>query len=389
MPEVLNIAEILCSPAVPGKARSRTAALLGGRETAAFAGMSLGEIIYDRMSIDPHALEAFEFAHKPAVGDIHRLATWAHEALIGPSGTIDGRINRLQGYVFERVAAAALRQTGVVVELPSSATNPGWDLLINGEQVQAKCGRSPSLIREHFHRYPEVRRVVVNEDLASHFPNDDRVVGLCGITHDLIRGETERSLHAASDMLDLSMVQFVPALAAIRNGWAWWKGDTDSRGFLENIAVEGAARYSGVVAGKAIGFAAASLLVGGWPAILAPVFGSVAGYRSGRTAASLFKRHVLLRTETTALESLVRDWCAGCARVLKAMINQAATAGNRFRAARERVEAGWVPLIEDWLERLEREQAYRNLHRCRFERATSDLAVLGGNRDHSAPLARL
>lgn len=334
-----DIPEILRSPAVPGRVGSRAATLLGGGETAAVAGMSLGEIIYDRVSIDPHALEAFEFAHKPAAGDIHRLASWAHETLVGPSGTVEGRINRLQGYVFECVAAAALRQGGVVVELPASATNPGWDLLVNGEKVQAKCGRSPSLVYEHFHKHPGIARVVVNEDLASHFQNDDRVVAIGGVTHDLIRGQTERSLHAASDMLDLSMVQFVPALSAVRNGWAWWKGTTDTSGFLQNVAVDGGARYAGALAGKAIGFAAASVLVGGWPAILAPVFGSVAGYRGGRAAAGLLKRHVLLRTEAAALERSVVAWCTGCARVLGAMIDQATAAGDRFRAARERAGA--------------------------------------------------
>ena len=104
----------------------------------------------------------------------------------------------------------------------------------------------------------------------------------------------------------------------------------------------------------------------------------MAGYRGGRAAADLLKRHVLLRTEAATLEEAVVAWCTGCARVLGAMVDQATAAGDRFRAARERAGAAWAPLTDDWLGRLEAEQAYRNLHRRRFERAMFDPGALGG-----------
>ncbi len=372
-----DVPEILRRPAASSSAGSRVAALLGGAETVSYISMTLGELVYDRVSIDVKALEAFEFVHKPAVGDIHNLATWAHTTLDGIHGTDEGRFIRLQGYVFESMAAAALRQSGAVVELPESATNPGWDLRINGEEVQAKCGLSPRLVQEHFERYPDVRRVVVNEELASHFLHDDRVLVVGGITRDLVRNQTDRSLNAAADMLDISMIQFAPALSVIRNGWALWKRNTDLQGATGNVAIDGSARLAGAMAGKAVGLAAAAAL-GGWPAILAPVFASAVGYRSGRAVAGIVKRHVLLRAEATILEEAVGTWCAGCARVLGTMMDQAAASGRRFRSARARAEAAWVPLIDDWLQRLEAEQAYRRLHQKRFERATSDLNALGG-----------
>ena len=381
MSDDADIPSILRRPAVPAGPGSRVAALLGGTETGAYAGMTLGELVYDRVSIDPDALEAFEFAHKPMAGDIHRLAVWAHSSLIGADATVEGRVNRLQGYVFERMAASALRQSGAVVEIPKSATNPGWDLRVNGEEVQAKCGRSPHLVLEHFERHPDVRRVVVNDELASHFLHDDRVVAIGGITRDLVRSQTDHSLHAAADMLDIYMVKFAPALSVIRNGWALWKRDTDLQAVAGNVTVDGASRFAGAMAGKAVGAVAAAALLGGWPAVLAPVVLSAAGYRGGRAVATLVKRHVLLRAEADALETAVRAWCAGCARVLGAMVDQAAKAGERFGAARSRAGAAWTPLADDWLGRLETEQAYRSLHQGRFERAVCDLRVLGHGGD--------
>ena len=371
-----DIPGILRRPAVPAGPGSRVAALLGGAETGAYAGMTFGELVYDRVSIDPDALDAFEFAHKPAAGDIHRLAVWARDSLGGADATVEGRVNRLQGYVFERMAASVLRQGGAVVEIPKSATNPGWDLRVNGEEVQAKCGRSPRLVLEHFEKHPDVRRVVVNEELASHFLHDDRVVAIGGITRDLVRDQTDHSLHAAADMLDLSMVKFAPALSVIRNGWALWKQDTDFYAVAGNVAVDGASRYAGAVVGKTVGAVAAAAL-GGWPAVLAPVVFSAVGYRGGRAVSTLFKRHILLRVETAALEAAIKAWCAGCARVIGNMLDQAAEAGVRFAAARARAGAGWTPLMDDWLDRLEAEQAYRRLHQGRFERAVSDLRALG------------
>jgi hypothetical protein len=54
--------------------------------------------------------------------------------------SFEGHLNQLQGYVFEQIAAHSLRESGAVVQLPDSSNNPGWDLLVNGEPVQAKCG---------------------------------------------------------------------------------------------------------------------------------------------------------------------------------------------------------------------------------------------------------
>ena len=380
MSEDIDLPDVLRRPAEAVSPGARAAALLGGADTGAYAGMTLGELVYDRVSIDPAALNAFEFVHKPAEGDVYRLATWAHATLGGGAGTVEGRINRLQGYVFERMAATALRQGGAVVSFPEQPNNPGWDFKVNGAEWQAKCGLSPSRIAEHFARHPDIGHVVVNGDLAAHFAHDDRVTALGGITRDLVRAHTDHGVHAAADMVELNLVRFAPALSVIRNGWALWKQETDWVSAASNIGVDSAARLAGAKAGiwlgHAIGGAAATAL-GGWPAVLAPVLGSAVGYRGGRALADFAKRRVLLRSEHTALESATCAWCTASARVLGVMVNQAAEAGFRFRRARERASEAWAPVVDDWLDRLEAEQAYRRLHQRRFERAAHEPGLLG------------
>src|SRR5258708_4228007 len=151
-----DLDEFLRQPATSTTSAQRAAALLGGGDTSAFAEISLGDLIYDRVSIDPQALEAFDFVRPANVADIHELAVWSHRILSEPTWTYDGTVNHLQGYVFEKMAAMSLRQSGAVVEFPDSPTEPGWDFLVNGEPVQDKCGVSPSLVSEHLARYPDI-----------------------------------------------------------------------------------------------------------------------------------------------------------------------------------------------------------------------------------------
>jgi hypothetical protein len=120
-----DIAEILRRPANPATAGRRVAALLADKDEFAFGAMTLGDIAYDRFSIDPSAIQAFEFVNKPSTEDIYKLATWSHHIIDAPSVTLEGRVSWLQGYVFERMAALTLRQSGKVVQFPETANNPG------------------------------------------------------------------------------------------------------------------------------------------------------------------------------------------------------------------------------------------------------------------------
>jgi hypothetical protein len=379
-----KIDDILAQPADETTAAKRVAALLGSGETLAFHAISLGDLVYDRVSIDPQALEAFDFVHRSNAGDIHALSCWSHHIILEPSSTYEGSVNRLQGYVFEKMAALSLRERGAIVQFPNSPNQPGWDFLVNGEHVQAKCGLSPRLVTEHLMRYPEIPRVVVNEDLASHFADNDHIVAIHGVTQEAVRSATEHSLGSAADMLDLHLASVVPAISVIRNAYHLLRGNTDWSGQLGNLASDTAGRYAGASAAKAAGVGAAIVFgLSGWPALLLPVFAAAAGYRSGRALSDKFKRQVLLRNEYAALTAALRQWCGGSARVLNRMVSLADAVKRRFLAARERAQPDYFGMIDGWLERIEVEQNYRRFHLARFERGTVDPWIF---EDGSGPL---
>lgn len=374
-----EIAEILSQQAglnTRTTASQRLLDHLAGEDELAFGALSLGDVIYDRISIDPAALEAFEFVTKPRAEDIYKLATWSANIEDTSIQAFEGDVNRLQGYVFERMAAVFLRQHGAVVEFPDTANNPGWDFLVNGEPVQAKCGMSPDLVYEHLQRYPNIPRVIVNQDLGSHFEGNDHIEVIHGLTRDAVRTTTEHSLSSAADMLDVHLDHLVPAISVARNCYALWRRTTDWQAVPTNIAVDATGRFLGGAAGHAIGLGAAACL-GGWPAILIPVCATAGGYRGGRIVSDLVKREFLLREESAALASALSNFCSRTASVLQRMIIRAARSDDRFMAARSGAHPDYTPMFDDWQQRLASEQDFRTMHMERFIRGAQDPSIFG------------
>jgi hypothetical protein len=350
--------------------RQRLTAILGGEEKAVL-GLTVGEMVYDYVSIDKNALEAFDFVRPVNQNDIYQLATWSHGILGQSQPSVEGHLNRLQGYVFERLAALSLRHAGAVVEFPDDPSNRGWDFLVNGEKVQAKCGISPEMVEEHFKKYPGIPRVVVNEDLYNHFIDNDYVTAIHGVTRDAVRSVTEQSLEGASDLLDPHIIEMVPPMAILRSTYHWWRGETDLTAMATNLPADWAGRSIGVVCGHAVGRIVA-LGLGGWPAILLPAFVQVAGYRAGRLASDWFKHEVLLRSEVNQVRIALSEWCSGVVRVLSEMLERAERIGSRLLAQSEGAHQDWKFLFDDWARRLEKEQATRRFYLARFQQGITE-----------------
>jgi hypothetical protein len=358
--------------------------MLGGPETTAFGAATLGDLAYDvaRLRLcDAAAVEAFDFAQRADLSDLTRLARWATDIRGKPALAQAGDINRLQGYVFERLAALSLREQGAEVSFPATANHPGADLLVNGQWVQAKCGLSPALVERHFARYPDVP-VIVNEDLAAVFEGDPRVVAVAGVTRALTRDATERALDDAAEVLDLELVHIVPVIGAARVSLAWLRGDTDLVGAGRALAVDSAGRFAGALLGKAVaaGVVATGVLTG-WMAVLAPLAASAVGFRAGRGLTGPLKELLFCRAETAALREATRGFCRDVAARIAANVETAARQAELFRRARMNASPEWRVALDDWLRRLQQEQDFRDLTRRRLLEGATDslrLAPRGG-----------
>jgi hypothetical protein len=376
--EVLDLQALLHKPIDASTPGQRLTGVLGGTETAAFTALSFGDVVYDRFSIDPNALEAFHFVNRITEADIYRLATWSSEIEHRSLPSFTGEINNLKGSVFERVAAASLRQSGAHVVFPTSQNNAGWDFLVNGEPVQAKCGVSAALVTEHMRRYPDMPRMVVSENLGARFVGHDHITPIPGASEDMIRATTEHSLHSAANLLELHLLEIIPVILVARNAYAWLRGETDWAAIAQNLAVDGSARYLGAKLGHAAGMALAVGL-GGWPAVLLPVATTVVGFRTARGLSDQFKQHVFLRSEFAELMAAIESWCRGAVTVLDRAIQGGTRDQDRFARSRSTIPAIYHPMVDDWLHRLAIEQDDRRFHRNRFARAADDPQVFGAD----------
>jgi hypothetical protein len=83
-----------------------------------------------------------------------------------PKGTLDS----LKGHLGEQVIGKAFEEAGNNTVFPLNGSNPGWDLLINGQEVQVKTVQNFKAVWEHLDKYPDIPVLVSGE--ASGIPED-------------------------------------------------------------------------------------------------------------------------------------------------------------------------------------------------------------------------
>ncbi|MDZ4312082.1 MAG: hypothetical protein U1A24_16160 [Cypionkella sp.] len=137
----------------------KRAALPTDLDVGVVAGLTAGDMLYHAAAIDPAVLKAADFSRLLELDSPLDLA--AHVESFAAAGAQIA----VRGYTAEQLVMASLVEQGHIVELAASSTMPGYDLLVDGNAVQVKCGASLSLLHEHFSRYPDIP-VIADADLA-------------------------------------------------------------------------------------------------------------------------------------------------------------------------------------------------------------------------------
>jgi hypothetical protein len=370
----LPISEALGTPIDPEYDPRERLRRLFDRETRAYAALTFGDLLYDWIRIDPQVVDAVDFVRVADLGDIFSFARYADSLqALGEAARL-GNVTQLQGYVAERMVAGMLRAQGAEVAFPDSPDQPGYDLIVNGENLQIKCLNDPSGVYEHICRYPHIP-ALVNEELAKYFPDDDRVMALPGLIHAEVHQVTESSLQAGADLLDLQIPFFSLTLQAARNAIAMAKGHTEWRTSLENIGIDSLARMAFSKAGAVVTGATVGLIgiTGGWLAVVAPILGAVGGYPVGKGITDGVKRHLLCRKEADELAGALAGYVARAINVLRAMIARANEQSRRFGAMGLGPSTVGRELLRDWQQRIEVENSMRTAMIRQFESCAARL----------------
>lgn len=302
---------------------------------AAAATISLASL-WRLHQIDPRVLDAMTFAGSGSPESFAELQGLAEEILARQSD-----LSMLSGYVAEQQVASDLASQGHVVEFAAAPNNPGWDLLVDGHQVQVKNSLDPDYVLEHFDRYPDIP-VIVNSELAESLSDHPMVWVDSNLHHAEVNAEAQKTLESldgfgdAAELLPIPLISLV--FAAARNFGDMQSGRIDELGFATRVGIDAGARTVGGGTGAVVGGVLGTATLGPVGTIVGGGLGAWLGSLSGSTGADALNRPAACSARHEFVQCLGDFGSWFCAELLS----------PRFAALQERHQA-----VHQWAEATE------------------------------------
>ena len=230
-------------------------------ETTALAGLTFGDLIYELSSVDPHVIRALDFSRKQEIDGPFDYAAYVKNKVDSSGSVSVSEFSNMKGYVAEQYVATKLQSQGYEVELPETSNASGFDLFVDGEMMQVKCGASVGLLKDHFEKYPNIpvlaNSELVEKAIASGQGWASKVFAVEGYNLDVVEDITSSSIDAGVEAFDYEIPMFVAGVCAARNAYSWWKGSISLGDALATAALEIGAKVPlagvGAIAGQGVG----------------------------------------------------------------------------------------------------------------------------------------
>lgn len=252
-------------------------------EAGGIALITAGEMLWSAAAIDDRVLQAADFSRSADIDDPLSFALHAQEL------AVSGADYALRGYVAERLVLDWLVAEGHDVALAETSSTPGFDLIVDGNPVQVKCGTELSNLAEHFARYPDIP-VIANEELATKAADwgasqsgeawADLVTTLPDFEVSEIETLIAETLGHATELTDPGVLEIALSAGILRGGFEVVRGEIPIEDLPAWLIIDGAARGTlGFVGGKAgawvglIAIGPAGALILGPAAACAALFG--------------------------------------------------------------------------------------------------------------------
>ena len=273
-------------------------------------------VFYQYMCIDDHTYEGISRLSGENIDNFSdlsaKLETYSHDS----QGLTEGALNKLKGHVAESHVAKHFEETGVEVAWPEASNQEGWDLLLNGNQVNVKLVSDANNLVEHFKEHPEIPVVIPSDadnipETAFHFDPSEGIDHLFDYLKDnpenaVIVNEQlsyigiEENLEAGTDLalgVDEGIPGFnFPLITTAVSGWReinlLEKGDTDIESAIKNAGLD----IAGVGVGAGIGATIGTAIL--------PVIGTVVGGFLG----SMIGREVTNDIKLTPFKDAQKVW---------------------------------------------------------------------------------
>jgi len=297
----------------------REAAKILGVESVTAVGVSLFDVLYNTARLDPFVLKGIEHLHHAQhfenLGDL--ISFMKSKIIDSESGTYAWRqmIHKYKGYTGEEQAINKIRESGANVTIPESGTNPDFDAIVKGQQVDFAITDNPSYVQAKLDSDPNVL-VWTNREMANHFADNPRVY----VDHDLSAQNafhtTQDSISGISDLGDFMdrIPHITFAISATKNLVGVVRGNKGVGTAIEHTVLDtagvGVGGFFGAKVGLGIGLAFAPV-TGGASMVVIPaittVVGSFIGMCTGKGITNRFKsRHLrsAVQGRTIVLEHL-------------------------------------------------------------------------------------
>jgi len=318
----------------PGPRGPSNAALIGA--------LTVGDLLYSLAAIRPEVLEAADFSRSLEIDGSLAFAAFTHEFTERGKASLAGALSNLEGYVAEQVVAAKLVLDGHQVSLPESASQPGWDLLVDGQRFQVKCLSDSSGLVRHFERYEYP--VLANAELADSIPDEyaDRVFFVEGFSQNAVQWTTNAAVDAGTGLLSPDVPLFAFAVSAARNAFAFGSGEVTGPQAVAQVLLDGSVRAGLAAAGGYTGTSLGLLVFGPAGAL---VLGSVLPVLSQAQASPVLQQ--LEKLSVTAREERWQECVHGALDRLAARLESSIE--NKIELIREKYLSAGSGGVRDYV----------------------------------------
>ena len=301
-------------------------------EEGAYAGLSVGDLFYDYLRVDPEVIKTLDIIHPNDKIDNPITAGWYKKNKMdyfsenseNPEKAWQGHESRDFGYSAERYFGQQFQSQGAEVTYPKSLNNPGFDLKVNGIEVQSKIGSS-NLIDQHFKKYPSDeypnRLVVTNTEAAEDYikrnpENADKIIDGGPISN--IKDQYYNSSNSAKEIFNDEDFFSIPIaesisigviISASKNTYKFIQNKKTFSEALVDTGIDAASRAGtiGISAGAG-GFIIGALSGGPYGIIAGKLVGGVLGLYPGRKISTIIKHSLRCKDEQAQLEEVIKDY---------------------------------------------------------------------------------
>jgi len=260
-------------------------------ELTAYAGVTAAEFVWSWAAISPDVVRGAAFSSGEPIKSGFGFALWLHQHYdsLAPAAK-DGFMNRLLGYVGEQNVAHMLVAQGHTVHMAATATQPVWDMLIDGHAANIKTVTDVGAIKLDALHHPNVTYIVPEH---AHGIGALNITHLHGFDHGALKDSLKDSLasahgETAGHALGLHLPWITIGFAAYRNYKAYQIGKPPLVA-LNHAVIESVGKGLGVVIGGKVGAAAGFMVGGPVGALVGGVVGGVGGAIFGGAKAEEYK----------------------------------------------------------------------------------------------------